>query len=292
MFELVADEQSVKIREGAVELGSICYRLRYKKQLLRPRNIRTEKSEIVVDFGPANLNDRITGTAEGLRIERTWTLCRPGSWQLLFEYRPALPRDSEWIVPAIMYQKNASGTGNFPRGGLEPGWSFREDRIPLPSCSILIDRDHRYQALYCSPAQKEEELSSVKSGLDRQGVFLEIRIPYTEEPKTYWEKGIFFGGLGRATGKRLRLHLRQLPFTYRRRFTLVRGQYKAYSTEVYRTVTASAFRQGAVESKPVVLPRSLLRTTTWISTARSSGSTCSGSGKRAVGPVGGIMPSP
>jgi hypothetical protein len=88
-----------------------------------------------------------------------------------------------------MCDRNEIGEGSFPRGGVEKGWSFREDRIAIPSCSILHDGSH-WQAVFTDPSVKESEISSVKTCAREGRPSFEISVPYTEEPFTYTEKGI------------------------------------------------------------------------------------------------------
>jgi hypothetical protein len=177
--------------------------------------------------------------AEGLiRVKRSWNILRPGRWQLLFNYSPA-PDLDEWLVPAVMYMRNERGEASFPRGGIEQGWSFREDRVPIPSCSILHN-DSRWQAVFCSPAGNEGEISSVRTYTEDARPAFEIRVPYTEEPFTYTEKGIVLGGLTSKTEKFFQV--RNIPFEYSRTFYIALGSH-GHTSEIFRQLTALALNE-------------------------------------------------
>lgn len=222
------------IRNGRL-MGELLYRLSHKGRLFHPRLVECgRKATVRADFGTALLSDTIKEKDDLLVVERQWTIYRPGSWRLLFTYLPSLGRVREWCVPAVMYDGNEQGKGSFPSGGLEQGWSFREDRIPLPCCSLLLDREGSAQALFCSPAAVENEISSIKSSLEGGKPTWEISIPFTEEPFTYREKGILLGGLSRRSGRFFQLKFYQLPYIYRRTFYLlsmsdIQGREQLYS---------------------------------------------------------------
>jgi len=228
-------KRGVQIKRNGRLMGELLYRLSHKGRLFHPRLIECgRKATVRVDFGTALLSDTIKEKDDLLVVERQWTVYRPGSWRLLFTYRPSLGRVREWCVPAVMYNGNEQGKGFFPNGGLERGWSFREDRIPVPSCSLLLDREGCAQALFCSPAAVENEISSIKSSLEGGKPTWEISIPFTEEPFTYREKGILLGGLSRKSGHFFQLKFRQLPYIYRRTFYLlsapdIQGREQLYS---------------------------------------------------------------
>jgi len=231
----VFKKRGVQVRRNGRLMGELLYRLSHKGKLFHPRLIECgRKATVRVDFGTALLSDTIKEKNDFLLVERQWTIFRPGSWRLLFTYRPNLGRVREWCVPAVMYDDNEQGKGSFPSGDLEQGWSFREDRIPVPCCSLLLDRDGRAQALFCNPAAVENEISSIKSSLEGGKPTWEISIPFTEEPFTYREKGILFGGLSRNSGRFFQLKFYQLPYIYRRTFFLlpapdIQGREQFYS---------------------------------------------------------------
>ena len=219
-LKLNQEKKTVIVTEGVIELGELYFSIRRGSEWLAPEEVVAGPGGARAVFKGAELSDRIT-CAEGLvRIDRRWKISQTGSWQLGFGYCPP-PQLKQWLVPSVMYDKNVMGTGRFPRGGIEAGWSFREDRIPVPSCSILHDGSD-WQAVFTQPAKEDAEISSVKTCLrDGQPAF-EIRVPYSEEPRTYTEKGIAIGGLSKATGKLFKI--RKVPFEYSRTFYIVYGR--------------------------------------------------------------------
>ena len=135
-----------------------------------------------------------------------------------------------------MYDKNEMGEGRFPRGGIEKGWSFREDRISIPSCSILHD-GAQWQAVFTNPSAKDNETSSVKTYFREGRPAFEISVPYIEEPFTYTEKGILFGGLTAKTAAFF--DVKRAPFEYSRNFFIAFGQCQHVS-EIFIKLTSLA----------------------------------------------------
>ena len=220
-LELKQNGMAVILVSGGTELGQMYFSLRKGSEWMKPRDIIPGPGNTVrAVFEHAEMSDRFTFSEGLVRVDRRWKISQPGSWQLGFGYCPP-PQLKQWLVPSVMYDKNVMGTGRFPRGGIETGWSFREDRIPVPSCSILHDGSD-WQAVFTEPAPDEGEISSVKTYLrDKQPAF-EIRVPYCEEPRTYTEKGIVIGGL---TGRTERLFkVRKVPFEYSRTFYIACGR--------------------------------------------------------------------
>jgi hypothetical protein len=237
-------KRGVQVRKNGRLMGELLYRLNHKGRLFHPRLIECgRKATVRVDFGTALLSDTIKEKDDLLVVERQWTIYRPGSWRLLFTYRPSLGRVTEWCVPAVMYDGNEQGKGSFPRGGLEQGWSFREDRIPLPCCSLLLDREGSAHSLFCSPAAVDNEISSIKSSLEGGKPTWEISIPFTEEPFSYREKGILLGGLTRKSGRFFQLKFYQLPYIYRRTFFLVSVPHIQGREQLYSHIFRIAWRE-------------------------------------------------
>ena len=138
-MQLINKNGRIIIILDGIELGGVYYGMRRGRATLQPTGILIEAGNIVtVTFADARLKDEFIVDKDFLIIKRRWTILRPGRWQLLFNYQPSADLE-QWLVPSIMYDKNKMGEGRFPRGGIEKGWSFREDRIPIPSCSILHD---------------------------------------------------------------------------------------------------------------------------------------------------------
>jgi hypothetical protein len=194
------------------------YEILTPRTRVNPDSIDVEGTAVHARSSLGNIDDEI-GVGEGgaLEILRHWTISSRASFRL--PCAALLDGDfSRWIVPAVMYDGNIEGTGRFPRGGLEIGWSFREDRCPIPSCSVVMDGSGRGWAFFTEPAGSEEEISSIRSTRRNGGVVLEIATPFEEGPFTYREKGWPVGGQGKPTGK-------WFPpasgLRYHRRFTLL-----------------------------------------------------------------------
>ena len=146
----------------------------------------------------ATICDELRLATDGvLEVDRRWLIRNGVRTRLAFgvQFAGSFPR---WVVPAVMYDGNAEGSGKFPRGGPEVGWSFREDRCPIPSCAILCGAGGGW-ALFTRGAETEEELSSIKTFLVDGDVTLEIATPFEEAPATYREKGYPLGGQSRPT---------------------------------------------------------------------------------------------
>lgn len=235
-LELVPADKKIKVLCDMVETGVLYFSLRKGKIILEPDKVMCEADNICrAIFKDAEVKDEFTTDDGLLKIKRQWMISKPGRWQLIFGFCPG--RDlHQWIVPSVMYDENRTGTGHFPRGGIDAGWSFREDRIPIPSCSILHDGVN-WQAVFASPAGNEDDISSVKTFLKEARPAFEIRVPYTEEPYTYTEKGIVIGGLTAKT-ERL-LNIKKTPFEYTRTFYLASGKC-AHVSEIYMRLTAIA----------------------------------------------------
>jgi len=219
-LELKQDGMIVRLTGSGIEMGDLYYSIRKGGDWLAPQEVTTGPGNCAgAVFEHAELTDRFTFGQGLVRVDRRWKITQPGVWQLGFGYCPPLNL-RQWLVPSVMYEKNAMGSGRFPRGGIDRGWSFREDRIPVPSCSILHNGSD-WQAVFTTPARDGGETSSVKTCLRDSRPSFEIRVPYTEEPFTYAEKGIFIGGLSRPTEKLFKV--RKVPFEYSRTFYIAYG---------------------------------------------------------------------
>jgi hypothetical protein len=262
--EVIGDEWIARIREdeaagpgnGCSAHGAAAVRLRLsgnRSVILRyeivtpggrfgPLDISMEGLVVRVRTALGEVADEIRVGVDGaLDITRSWNISSRAPFRL-----PCIVQlqgfFSRWVVPSVMWDGNQDGIGKFPRGGLEVGWSFREDRCSIPSCSILIGSPPmgRYGsppmgwAFFTEPAKREEELSSIKStaarrnasgrygsppmGRDADAVVLEISTPFEEWPFTYREKGWPFGGLRRPTEM---WFPPSAGFRFKRRFTLI-----------------------------------------------------------------------
>ena len=220
-LELKQYGKTVRLIHGGVELGELYYGIRRGNDWLEPEEVAAGPGNIVkAVFKQAELSDRFTFSEGLVRVDRSWKISQPGSWQLGFGYCPD-PNLRQWLVPSVMYDRNVMGSGRFPRGDIDTGWSFREDRIPLPSCSILHNGSD-WQAVFAAPSRDDAHISSIKTCLRDDKPAFEIRVPYTEEPRTYTEKGIVIGGLSKA-GERL-FKIAKTPFLYSRSFYIAYGR--------------------------------------------------------------------
>lgn len=235
-LELISADKKVEIIHDGRVAGELFYSIRTGKVLLEPDNVLREADNVIkVVFKDAELKDEFIVNDGFIKIKRQWKILKPGRWQLMFGYCPG-PDLRQWLVPSVMYGKNEMGAGRFPRGGIDKGWSFREDRIPIPSCSILHD-GLNWQAVFTSPAKNDGEISSVKTFFKGAIPAFEIRVPYTEEPYTYTEKGIVIGGLTGKTGRVFNIH--KVPFEYSRTFYIAFGKC-AHVSEIYISLAARA----------------------------------------------------
>lgn len=216
-IQVLEEEKAVEVLRGERTVGRLTYRLKRNGKALYPEALYHEAKGVRVEFGAVSVTDAFSIRANRLEIERKWRVEEAGSWQFCFDYWPYLSKNAEWVVPAVVYQENRFGKGQFPAGGLSRGWSFREDRIPVPSCSVLQEKDE-VQAVFCSPAENEGELSSVKSFLVSDRPVFEIRIPYTERPLAYTAKGVAGPGMTRREDRSIRVSKKRLPYHYTRRF--------------------------------------------------------------------------
>jgi hypothetical protein len=235
-LELISTDKKVEIIHDRVEVGKLFYSIRMGKTILEPDKILREADNVIkIVFKDAELKDEFIINEGFIKIKRHWKILKPGRWQLMFGYCPG-PDLRQWLVPSVMYGKNEVGAGRFPRGGIDEGWSFREDRIPVPSCSILHD-GLNWQAVFTSPAKNDGDISSVKTFLKGAIPAFEIKVPYTEEPYTYTEKGIVTGGLTGKTGRVFNIH--KVPFEYSRTFYIAFGKC-AHVSEIYISLAARA----------------------------------------------------
>ncbi len=219
-LELKQNGRTVRLIDKETVLGELYYSIRRGNDRLEPQQVVSGPDGVRAVFEGAELTDRFTFGERLIKVDRRWKITKPGSWQLGFGYCPPAHLN-RWLVPSVMYDKNVMGTGRFPRGDIDAGWSFREDRIPVPSCSILYDGSD-WQAVFTEPARDNATVSSVKTYLRNEKPAFEIRVPYTEEPCTYTEKGIVIGGLSRATGELFKI--KEVPFEYSRTFYIAYGR--------------------------------------------------------------------
>jgi hypothetical protein len=212
-------DSSLTIIQNNLTLGKLIYKITRDKQSLFASSIHITDTTVVVDLGSAIISDTLSEKDDQIVIDRKWQINKPGKWKLHCLFEIADDSLKNWVVPAVMYDENRRGQGHYPKGGLNIGWAFREDRMPIPSCSILHN-DKTFISLHCDPADKEKDLSSIKTFQSEGRTFFDIQIPYSEEPKTYREKGLFLGGLAGKRESLYSLKKQDLPLNYSRRFYL------------------------------------------------------------------------
>ena len=165
-IELIQTGDRVKILRDGVESGELYYAIRSGKNVLTPKKVALEGNNSVrASFDGAEVHDEIAYDGKLIKIKRQWRISTAGKWQLTLGYVPCGDL-TQWTVPCVMYDENRMGAGKFPKGGIEKGWSFREDRSSIPSCSILHDGSN-WQAVFTEPAKREDEISSVKTFLKK-----------------------------------------------------------------------------------------------------------------------------
>jgi hypothetical protein len=220
-LESNAPAQSVTLQRDAVPVATLHYRLRTPGGELAPSSVDLPgldaAASVTATFEAATIVDRFYEEDGFIRVRRSWTLGRPGRWRLLFTCVADDPSLTDWVVPSVMYKENRAGQGSFPRGGIECGWSFREDRIPVPSCSLLSN-DHAIVMVFTAPAEREEEISSIRTYVEGDRPAFEIAVPYEERPGSYRMKGIFFSGMARPRSQWFVARRRELPVSYTRDF--------------------------------------------------------------------------
>jgi hypothetical protein len=192
-IEPAGEGRAVRAHLTADRRVTIRYEIITPRGRLLPDSVTVEGA-VVVATSPAGITrDELRLAGDGaLEITRSWSLHGPSRVRL------ACTVDLEggftrWVVPSVMYDGNTEGAGRYPRGGLETGWSFREDRCPIPSCAICAG-DSGSWAFFSSPAGSEREIGSIRSRTRGNGVELEIATPFDESPHSYREKGWPVGG--------------------------------------------------------------------------------------------------
>jgi hypothetical protein len=223
-------------------IGRLRYFISHNGKILRPQQVDLNGNTIEANFGTAVLIDRVEEQSHLIIVHRRWDLTESGKWKLFFNYNVMTPHLNQWAVPSVVYHDNQHGQGRFPKGGIDRGWSFREDRIPIPSCAILYDRKG-FQAVFTAPAQNENTLSSIKTFMEDHLPAFEICIPFTEQPHTYTEKGIVGGGLTRESGRDLMVKRHETPFSLDRRFFIALAENLPHSVYAYETIFRAALNQ-------------------------------------------------
>jgi Glycosyl hydrolase family 76 len=187
---------SARSVDGAIRID---YAFRLDAQKLAPERVSVEPQSVIADFGRhGKIFDSIKSDERGkiITILRRWALTVSGNLRVNFGVTTDL-EPIRWVVPSVMYDGNRIGSGSFPRGGAEVGWSFREDRCSLPSATIVAD-DRNSLALATEPASREKYLSSCTTRTGEDGLRLSIEIPFVERPYSYRRKFYWRGEGSRA----------------------------------------------------------------------------------------------
>ena len=184
--------------------------------------------------------DRFFDEDDGVRIEREWRITRPGDYRLYFDFIAPGRGFGSRLVPSVMYGSNEHGEGKFPRGGLEAPWSFREDRMPLPGCTVLYG-ESGYRAVFMSPAPDDSFTGSTSAFLEGDTPVFRLCVPYIEAPKTYTEKGIVLGGQTAPTSRVLEIKAGQVPYIYKRDFYIVSDNNPHASADFFLPVFRAAW---------------------------------------------------
>lgn len=252
MLKLTQDKQTNAInvfinnnKTGRIYYTMLKHHIFNRVNEMRPTQISIiDNNKIKSTFDDSSeILDVITYKEELLTIEREWTIKSKGRYQLIFRYSPTLNNDKirDWIIPSVMYQENIHGEGKFPRGKWSDGWSFREDRMPIPSCSLL-QSDNAYISVFCDSADSHKFTSSIKTFKTDNKPHFQINIPYSEEPHSYLEKGIMCGGLSKPTTKTMKIKNKQLPYNYKRKFYVKQENTKQSINHSFKKIFDEAWK--------------------------------------------------
>ena len=199
-IERVREGRAVRIGFPGGRIVTIRYEIITPRGRLLPDSLTVEGAIVRASCAAGTTRDELRCADDGgLEITRSWSLSTSSRVRLpcTVEVSGSFPH---WVVPSVMYDGNAEGTGRFPRGGLEVGWSFREDRCPIPSCAVPAG-DTGSWAFFSRPAATEEGIGSIRSRAGDGFVELEIATPFDESPRCYREKGWPVGGQHRPRGR-------------------------------------------------------------------------------------------
>lgn len=195
-WQLALEGTSIRLsNRDPARLGArVHYALKQGDQTLEALEVKVLAPHVVhARFEGAELLETWRGEQGWAVAHRHFTLHEAGRWRLSFSLTPDL-QAAHMCVPAVSYFGNTLGVGDFPRGGREHHWSFREDRTPLPSCAVIHGGGWA-QSVCCAPARSEAELSSVQIDPQR----LSIWLPRHEGPTRYVTKGLIRPGAAGPT---------------------------------------------------------------------------------------------
>ena len=222
-------------------MTELCY---YKKKGAAapfPVSVDDEAGKKIYRFADGStVTDTTREVTGGIdEITRRWKIAGRGKYRLFFEHDTGRLFE-DWIVPAVLYRENRDGTGHFPRGGIDSGWEFREDRMGIPGAIFAVSEGDA-AGVFVEPAVGPRDVTS--GGIRRTdgGHVLFAALPAVESPKRYIAKGF----LGLAYGRKRHRYLRSDgSLTYERKFYVYRGDRLDYY-RVFRTAV-DAFGQTAI----------------------------------------------
>lgn len=148
-----------------------------------PEDVSQSKDRVRFVFPCAVVEDSVEVTPRRIVIHRKYTFTRDVEARTVDSILLSM-KDPDLTIPSVLYRGNDRGFGTFPRGGVPDGWSFMEDRTPLPNALLLSD--HRSELWFCtSPAVTVEDLSSVGTTTTYGGTKIETHVPGWERPASY-----------------------------------------------------------------------------------------------------------
>ena len=192
------------------------YSLEYNGAVYEPLEIKYGKSRIEAVFDIGVIVDEFTFGDGRIILDRSWSLAVPGIWSLSAVFRIE-SSDYELFVPSVLYRKNDKGIGKYPRGGTDAGWSFMEDRTPLPSC-VQLYNEHR-SLIFCSePSGSYKHMSSVSASRREKELTVVFRFPGKEYPSSYTGKTRLDPSPESDSPEGISLGNTEVPFSFSRRF--------------------------------------------------------------------------
>ncbi len=208
------NDTRIEISSGDRKL-TLPYHFHKDGEKITSDNLRLEGNQIFCQLGKSKIIDEVKESENSLEIERRWRIAGDGKVQLSFQIETPEKPES-WINPCVNYNGNPKGEGDFPKPKPGEGWSFREDRLGIPSCSIIEDGKGPL-AVFTDPAKSENEISSVETVTENSKTVFNIRVPLTEKPKRH-NKKYYLNGLSGKKEKHFKI---KNGLKYRRKFLLV-----------------------------------------------------------------------
>jgi hypothetical protein len=170
----------------------------FKIETPKPKEIEeTEEGRIYLFEDGSRVIDKISSVDDRIdEVERVWEIKGKGKIKLFFEW-DTNDRFDDWFIPSVIYRQNRDGIGKFPRGGVDSGWEFREDRMGIPG-AVFLTSDKKLAGIFTEPARDTDHISSTGVYKTGKSHILYLSVPYTEAPKRYVSKGIIVSAYGKA----------------------------------------------------------------------------------------------